>query len=252
MKRFASCLVLLLLLTGFQPVAPFPTRQIARPAVYLSLLDRDSGRVLQRHPHQGQTWVAGERGHRYAVRLRNATPERVLVVLSVDGINAVTGEVASPSQTGYVLRPWQTTDITGWRKSRDEVAQFVFSPPGESYAGRTGRGENLGVVGIAVFREKEATRLVHRPLGAPAAARSGDVAETRSARLGTGHGSREHSAVRDTTFIRATRSPAEVSELRYDSIQGLRARGIALDNGEEPTREPQAFPGRFVPDPPAD
>jgi hypothetical protein len=97
--------------------------------------------------------VAGERGHRYAVRLYNDSPRRVLVVLSVDGVNAISGEDADPSQTGYVLNPGQRADITGWRKSQDEVAQFVFSSPSGSYASRTGRPDNIGVVGVAVFEE---------------------------------------------------------------------------------------------------
>src|SRR5690606_29068686 len=96
---------------------------------------------------------AGQQGHRYSVRLRNGSAERVLVVLSVDGLNAISGEVAAPGQTGYVLNPWQTTDIHGWRKSSDEVAQFVFTDPDRSYAARTGRPDNIGVIGVAVFHE---------------------------------------------------------------------------------------------------
>src|ERR1035437_2501749 len=36
----------------------------------------------------------------------------------------------------------------------DEVAAFVFANEAESYAARTGRPDNVGVVGVAVFREK--------------------------------------------------------------------------------------------------
>jgi hypothetical protein len=68
------------------------------------------------------------------VRLTNTVGERVLVVLSVDGVNAVTGETANPSQAGYVLDPWQSTEIAGWRKSLDDVAQFVFTDLPDSYA----------------------------------------------------------------------------------------------------------------------
>src|SRR3546814_3906476 len=60
-------------------------------------------------------------------------------LLSVDGVNAVTGEDADPSQAGYVLAPWQSTEIDGWRKSLDEVARFRFTDLPDSYAARTGR-----------------------------------------------------------------------------------------------------------------
>ena len=118
------------------------------------MVDRDSGQWLPQYPHRGDTWVAGEPGHRYAVRLTNTTGQRVLVVLSVDGVNAVTGQTANPSQGGYVLDPWESTEITGWRKSLDDVAQFVFTDAGDSYAARTGRPRNVGVIGVALFREQ--------------------------------------------------------------------------------------------------
>ena len=270
MKRLLLPLLSVALLAGFRPTPPMitpPPSRIASGPVLLTLLDRDTGALLPQYAHDGQRWTPGERGHRYSVRLRNASPQRVLVVLSVDGINAISGEQATPDQTGYVLNPWQTTDIAGWRKSNDEVAQFVFSSPRDSYAERTGRGDNLGVVGIAVFNETNAVRWEHRPAtsprrAAPAPAASQDASRSESRvmaesapapvqRLGTGHGEREASSVRDTAFERATSAPAQVSQVRYDSARNLRARGIVLDRpARVPGRQPQAFPDQYVPDPP--
>ena len=122
----------------------------ARPLVDIDLLDRDSGRILPEYGARGRIWVPGEPGHRYAVRLSNRSGQPVLVVLSVDGVNAVSGQDASPSQAGYVLAPWESAEIAGWRKSLDDVAQFYFTDLGDSYAARTGRPVNVGVVGIAV------------------------------------------------------------------------------------------------------
>ena len=143
MKRLLP-LLLILPLAGFRP-APIPPPVYEGGPVRMALVDRDRGTELRSYPAEGQRWVAGERGHRYAVRLYNDSPRRVLVVLSVDGVNAISGEDADPSQTGYVLNPGQRADITGWRKSQDEVAQFVFSSPSGSYASRTGRPDNIGV-----------------------------------------------------------------------------------------------------------
>ncbi|MEN2015603.1 hypothetical protein AAIS10_18555, partial [Stenotrophomonas bentonitica] len=150
MKRLILPLLAVLALCGFKPALPL--RYDTGP-VHLTVIDRDSGQALTQYRQDGQRWIAGQQGHRYSVRLRNGSAERVLVVLSVDGLNAISGEVAAPHQTGYVLNPWQTTDIHGWRKSADEVAQFVFTDPDRSYAGRTGRPANIGVIGVAVFRE---------------------------------------------------------------------------------------------------
>lgn len=122
--------------------------------VDLQVVDRDTGAVLDLHHRRGHAYVAGEPGHRYAVLMQNRTGERVMAVLSVDGVNAVTGETADPYQGGYVLGPYERAEINGWRKSMSEVAQFVFSAPEASYAARTGRPQNVGVIGIAVFRER--------------------------------------------------------------------------------------------------
>jgi hypothetical protein len=227
------------------------------PLVALELYDRDTGQPLPIHEHRGRSHVPGTPGHRYAVRLRNHSPERVLVVLSVDGVNAVTGEDADPQQSGYVLEPGQTADINGWRKSLSDVAQFVFTDLDDSYAARTGRPANVGVVGIAVFREKP--RPASPPLAsallrerskasaeAPAALR--DEAESVGRSLGTGHGQREWAPTRHTAFQRASRRPAQVSELHYDSRERLIAAGV-IPVPQPIASVPRAFPGGFVPDP---
>lgn len=230
----------------------------AQALVQVDVVDRDSGQWLDQIRHRGQHWIAGQPGHRYGVRLRNTTGERVLVVLSVDGVNAVTGQTAHPSQAGYVLGPWQSTEIAGWRKSLDDIAQFVFTDLPDSYAARTGRPHNVGVIGIAVFRER-APIVWREPISvtgsrerqAKAAAPAAEAADAAvPQRIGTGHGQREWSPVQRTEFVRASRSPAQVWQLRYDDAPSLIAMGV-LPRWQRPVvRGPQAFPNGFVPDPP--
>jgi len=272
----------LLLLTAAMLAATACGPLSARPWVVLAVIDRNSGQWLPEYPHHGQHWIPGTPGHRYAVRLTNTSSERVLVVLSVDGVNAVSGQTADPSQAGYVLAPWQSTEINGWRKSLDDVAQFVFTDLPDSYAARTGRPDNVGVIGIAVFREarpivydEPAPMARDSMLGdgmrgdstrgdaqrsaakaaSPAAAESSaaDSAYGGIARqsIGTGHGEREWSPVGRTDFERASARPAQVTQLRYDDLNTLAALGIL----PRPHRywshdEPDAFPAGFVADPP--
>lgn len=258
----------------------------AGPLVDVAVIDRDDGQWLPQYPHRGDQWVAGAPGHRYSVRLTNTTGERVLVVLSVDGINAVTGETAHPAQAGYVLDAWETAEIAGWRKSLDDVAQFVFTDVGDSYAARTGRPRNVGVIGVAAFRESLPR---HRPPPVPypsvargnarvrderardeseasataaAPAEAGGAANQRAydsahgnpgARrqgIGTGHGAREWAPVGSTTFVRANATPDQVSQVRYDDARRLIALGILPRPYLHRERRPQAFPQGFVADPP--
>lgn len=271
MLRPFACLLPVLLLCGFKPVPPYETSN----PVTLSVVDRDGNGDLSQYPYRGQQWVEGRPGHRYAVRLDNRSGRRVLVVLSVDGVNAISGQTASPGQSGYVLGPWQSSEITGWRKSDDEVAQFVFTDHGDSYASRTGRPANVGVVGIAVFNEARRPVIDVRPLPVPrpsprlmspqaeasanaserisaAEAASDSMAKSESRqRLGTGHGEREWSQSSSTEFERVSATPTQVSEIRYDARSRLVALGIMPSSHPRPQRAPQAFPGGFVPDPPS-
>lgn len=240
----------------------------AGPLVDIAVVDRDDGDWLPEYPYRGQHWIAGTPGHRYGVRLTNTSGERVLVVLSVDGVNAVSGETAHPSQAGYVLDPWQSTEITGWRKSYQDVAQFVFTDLPDSYAARTGRPDHVGVIGIAVFEEARPIRY-HYPsppmtdsarernaskAAAPASAAGAadSIARDEGAqRIGTGHGEREWAPVSRTDFVRASRRPSQISELRYDDHATLVARGVVPRYPRYPHHDrPHAFPDGFVADPP--
>lgn len=235
------------LLAGMLAPHPAPAQPHRDPLVRLSVIDRDTGAELPQYPGRGQHWIAGAPGHRYAIRLANGSSERVLVVLSVDGVNAVSGETAATSQAGYVLDPWETADIEGWRKSLDEVAAFVFTDLGDSYAARTGRPDNVGVIGIAVFSEMRARWAA--PRRSPSLAGEASASAAPASALGTGHGVREWSPVGTTAFVRASRAPAEVRTLRYDTERRLAALGILPAWREAP--RPRAFPAGFVPDPPA-
>jgi hypothetical protein len=164
---------------AFVLVLPFalgcgtPARAVDRPDgrwVQLEIVDRDSGRPLRVWRDHGDAVVAGTPGARYAVRLVNRSGERVLAVVAVDGINIVSGETAGVQQRGYVLSPWGTATVNGWRKSGSQVAAFEFTALADSYAARTGRPDDVGVIGVAVFRERP--RVAAQVSGAAPAARA--------------------------------------------------------------------------------
>lgn len=119
----------------------------------LQVISRSTGQRLPIYAHGGKLYVAGQPGERYSVQVTNRSPGRVLAVISVDGVNVVSGETAAPEQSGYVLSPYQSYDISGWRKTNSEVAAFYFTALPDSYAARTDRPGNVGVIGLALFRE---------------------------------------------------------------------------------------------------
>ena len=246
----------------------------------VQVISRSSGQRLPVYSHGGKLYVAGQPGERYSVQIANRTGRRILAVASVDGINVVSGETAAPEQTGYVFSPWQAYEIAGWRKSSNEVAAFYFTALPDSYAARTDRPGNVGVIGVAVFREwtpprprayrypraeesaepaaqdrmNEQGRMYSEMPESPAstaseADRGAAAAPQRREKLGTGHGEREQSAVTFTDFRRETPQPSEVLTIHYDRYENLVARGIVPR--APGFAEPNPFPAgvRFVPDP---
>jgi hypothetical protein len=180
----------------------------------LTVFDRTEGRRLQVHWHEGRAYVVGKAGNEYRIAVRSRLREDLLAVVSVDGVNVVTGQTAA----------------------------FYFTSLADAYAARTGRPDNVGVIGVALFRKR------HTPAPSPIG-RAEPLSRDRAAeaRIGTGHGRHESSPAHYVGFERASSAPAQVITLYYDSRANLVARGVIRD-AVPVAPHPRPFPG-FVPDP---
>jgi hypothetical protein len=200
--------------------------------------------------------------------------ERLLAVMAVDGINIISGETGAWGQSGYVLSGGERYEIAGWRKSDAEIAAFNFVDAGRSYAAHTGRPANIGVIGVALFLERPVPAPIYQgydhrsedseaPTAAgtlPSAPKLEEIKPQSNAaqpapaqKLGTGHGARETSYVKNTTFDRQSSTPNEIVKIRYDSFENLVAMGVIRSRPAWPPT-PNPFPDsmpRYVPDPPA-
>lgn len=205
----------------------------------------DAMRTLPTFAHEGRRFVLGDIGQRYRVHIVNPTSARVEAVVSVDGLDAVDGKAAGFGKRGYVVGPYADVTIDGWRTSMDTVAAFRFSSVRESYAARTGSDRNVGVIGVAFFREQQQPppppaawrgRIPARSAPAPARSGAGAAAESSAPAsksadrpgLGTEFGESHDSRVVDTIFVRAEATPFSVAEIRYDDRDGLVARGVVI------------------------
>lgn len=238
----------------------------------IEVFDRTAQRTLPLYWHEGQAYVEGRPGNEYQIVVRNRTPEDVLAVVSVDGVNVVNGQTAASNQSGYVLEAWRQMDISGWRKSLSHTAAFYFTELPDSYAARTGRPDDVGVIGVALFRRKPLppppVSVAPEPLAYPDSATRNkqerynqergeskriDAAPQAAApaapQLGTGYGRSETNPTRRVDFERATPYPEEVITIRYDSRANLVAMGVIRET-RHVWRQPRAFPGGFVPEPP--
>jgi hypothetical protein len=254
----------------------------------IAIIDRDTGAALSPHYYRGEYWVAGRPGAKYSIEVHNRLGERLLAVMSVDGVNVLSGETAAWDQGGYVFEPGESYQIAGWRKSDAEVAAFTFTASPDSYAERTGRPANIGVIGVALYRERRSQAWTpppnwHGPVrpeapiardsseanaqtsrerafvapqamaAAPPAASALSPAPAPAPKLGTGHGEREYSYVNHTEFARLQNQPNEVIRIRYDSLDNLVAMGV-IRRGRPLSPNVNPFPASpspgYVPDPP--
>src|ERR1700722_12869141 len=135
----------------------------------VQILDRDTGAVLPTYRHQGEYWIAGRPGARFSIVIRNRGEDRILAVTAVDGVNVISGDTSAWLQTVYVFDPREGYEIPGWRKSQSEVADFNFTTASDSYAARTDRPANVGVIGVAVFLEQRSKVAAVAPKEAPSA-----------------------------------------------------------------------------------
>ena len=277
------CRFLLSITIIFPTIACGAHQAHSRGGVSISLED-SHGRPLNTYYYRGQTYVLGEFGRRYVIRVSNRTAQRMEVVISVDGRDVISGRSGDfKSQRGYVVHPFDTLSVDGFRRSMNSIAAFRFTSRGDSYAGRMGAPENIGVIGVAVFPERSKSIAQKKPRrkkrtvfsNLPSISDKSSTSQEsvspqghglRSSRtrglaprvrpnhsrynLGTQYGETEKSEAINVTFVRANpKRPKHILTLHYDDHPGLVSRGVL--SGSNQSSYPKPFPqNSFAPPPP--
>lgn len=216
------------------------------------------GRPLPIYEQGGRHFVEGVPGAHYVIRV---VPQiysgRLEVLESVDGRDVLKDQAASLSSAGMVISgPW---DNHGWRINDNEVRDFVFGSVADSIAAQAGQPANVGVIGVAAYREKQreyftgastftlssatykdsgamaGSDVHYRSLSADRSANEGQATSSLSADMGTGMGAARADSVGHTTFTRDGRV-ARI-EIQYRSHEWLLAQGIISN-----VTYPSAFP----------
>lgn len=257
-----------------QPIAVKGKRWPVRSPQLEMTLESGFGEPLRTFQHQGQTFVLGNQGDRYQIRVTNRSNRRVEAVVTVDGRDVINGRQGTLRNRGYIVPPRDSIVIDGFRRSTSKVAAFRFSGSDQSYSALKGTPQNVGVIGVAFFAEKPRKRQAiargteqaeaEKPAAAPRSARKskrrpsrggrwapGEASDSKdddSSNIGTGWGEDRRSEVSHVRFRRASSQPTRLLTLRYDDATGLRRRGIrlrqALELAQPPRRGPEAFPAR--------
>jgi hypothetical protein len=203
------------------------------------------GRPLATLEYAGKTYLPVPRiGEEYQIRVWNHGPRRIAAVVSVDGLSVINGRPASESGPGYVVAPYTSVDIKGWRRSLETVAAFRFVEPDRSYAGRLGRRENIGVIGLVAIEEQvwRPRPRLEKQEPTPSAA---NRALGRAGSLGTEYGRDVDSRAYYVPFVRSANRRRIT--LYYDTAAALRAAGVPVD---QPSPQPFPADNEFAPPPP--
>ncbi|HSL54872.1 MAG TPA: hypothetical protein VK868_10785 [Pyrinomonadaceae bacterium] len=129
--------------------------RLTKPYTNFDLEVLVNGRPLTEYYARGRTYIEALQGAEYELRLRNGSPERVAVALSVDGLNTIDARHTSAwNASKWVIEPYQTITISGWQMSSERARRFYFTNERDSYGAKLGQTANLGVISAVFFRER--------------------------------------------------------------------------------------------------
>jgi len=181
--------------------------------VTIDIIGDYRGHLHQSITHSGDMiYIDASPGERYTIKAVNNSAQRIAMVISVDGLNIITGERSfnRPNESMYVLNPHQSATFEGWRSSYDQVQRFFFTSEKDSYAGRKGDSSQTGWIKAAVYREKQR-------YPTPFLKEQADSVAERSAssKAGTGYGESTYSPVTLTDFEPESFA-AQVLNIKYE------------------------------------
>ena len=212
----------------------------------------DRGNLFQAIPHQDfwksntriiKRYLEAKKGENYGIVITNSTPERVGVVIGVDGRNIITGKRSElrNSEAMYIVNAYESVRYDGWRTGNDQVHRFYFTDEADSYSVRTfGDTSAMGVIAVAVYREKQRPQPLleqkREGAAAPAAPSSKKAPQSTDRALaresaGTGFGDAQYSPVVTVQF-EPERDPVQKTLIKYEWREVLCRKGI-LSCGRE-------------------
>jgi hypothetical protein len=213
-------------------------------------------RVPSNEPDINRSYIVARDNERYRIRIRNRTNDRIGLVIAVDGRNILSGKKShlTSREKMYVLKPHKRQEYDGWRTGRDQINRFYFTGMSDSYAADRNDFSAMGVIAVAVYREKkqeirvgqedrnkskknmtvrhkstaEMNAIKNIPIGKGSTARMGSVtlkSAKQSEEAGTGFGESKHSPSRTVQFI-AEQNPLVKTFIKYEWRSTLCRRGI--------------------------
>lgn len=243
MKYLSVILLTIIILAVAVPSFAFIAERKAE-AVQVAIV-RDSGSPLPGIPYRMsrtagtaviRSFLEARKGDHYGIVVRNLTASRIGVVIAVDGRNIISGQKSdlTSREEMYVLAPYESAQLDGWRTAQDTVHRFYFTEPSDSYSMQTFHDSSaMGVIAVAAFREKQPVRILRERAkkeqmpGSPGPAESMNKSRSESAfdSAGTGFGDAQYSPTTRVAFTPEA-IPFQKNLIKYEWRQTLCRKGL--------------------------
>jgi len=248
----------------------------------------DDGRTLPTYPVMTKhalkkVYAEAVKGDHYRIEVRNRQDRRVGLVIAVDGRNIITGEKSwlKHNERMYILEPYGTGELAGWRTGQERINRFYFTDVPDSYAAAFGDESAMGVITVAAYpelRHYEPPHIMSQPAlshersnggmgenGSATADRAEEAPAAPAAKgmkkeaaraeralegAGTGYGHEEYSPV-ETVAFEAEKRAVETIHFKYEWRSTLCQPGV-VSCDRPPRRSPNRLwdNGDFAPPPP--
>lgn len=195
--------------------------------------------------HIIKKYLEARKGENYSIVVRNTIGERIGIVVAVDGRNIISGEKSylKNNERMYIVGPYGSVKLEGWRTDDDTVHKFYFTDVHDSYSMRTfGDTSAMGVITVAVFREKDRPAILfdktlREQSPAPSAGAPGKSESKRygNESAGTGFGDGRYSPVVRVEF-EPEHIPHEKILVKYEWRDVLCKKGLLNCRQEEGNR----------------
>ena len=114
-----------------------------------------NGKPIKQYNKDGRTYIEARNGTEYSITVHNDSWQRKLAVITVDGLNVITGQPQGDEiGRGYIVGARSTIDIRGFRKDDNAVGAFKFCNKEKSYCNEQNLKGNNGVIGVRLYDEK--------------------------------------------------------------------------------------------------
>lgn len=131
-----------------------------------------NGKPIKEYYHKDKFYIEAKEGSEYTIKIKNHNYKKIMAVLSVDGIEVLKGGIASDADSGYIINPFSSIEIKGYRIDENNIATFKFTDGKTSYATvveqefddakleevkkeNIAPARNNGVIGVRIWEEKD-------------------------------------------------------------------------------------------------